>query len=171
MPLRRTRRTYTTLRQSDGLKPALIDWYDSCLAPELKAAALPADNVDCDVRLAPHNSTSGDSSYQIENEPVGWTNAGTGESTAENTLFVLSISEFNRYLELRTLNKQGYSDPSELDALISVSWWLRSPGSHEKYAPTVSISTGYDTDGPIVSASGPEHKAGFRPALWIQIIE
>jgi hypothetical protein len=147
---------YTRLNDSDGLRPALNDWFSTVLAPELRKLALPAENVNNDVREA--GEWFGDfeafSSMRNENEPAGWTFAGSGEATPENSLFVLSISEVNKYRNLGTLN------------LNDAFFWLRSPGFSDKHRVAVMVVS--DTERlPIVSSTRAFHKFGFRPALWV----
>jgi len=157
---------YTFLGQSDGLRIALNTWFVDTLAPELRENALPAENVDNDVRL-----TIGDDADRLiyhevtvhENEPAGWTAAGTGTASPENSLFVLSVSEVNKYSKLGTLNMQGKKfSPS--GNLVPASWWLRSPGS-SSLSPVAVMSAGGTF--PHVSAVPATEKYGFRPALWI----
>lgn len=157
---------YTFLGQSDGLRIALNAWFVDTLAPELRENALLAGNVDNDVRL-----TIGDdvdlSFFEVtvhENEAAGWTVAATGAASPENSLFVLSISEVNKYSNLGTLNIQG-KQVSPYGNLVPAAWWLRSPGSCSE-GPVALMSAG-DTKGAVITVVPATEKYGFRPALWI----
>lgn len=146
---------YTRLGDSDGLRPALNAWFEDMLAPELKSNALPAKNINNDVRSEP----SGGLIAFSENEPAGLTSAGSGFATPENSLFVLSISEVHQY------NKKGDFLGFEKRGL----GWLRSPGAGwtQDYPDNNTVTcVGGDTVSGICQTSAIE-KNGFHPALWI----
>ncbi len=161
--------TYTRLNDSDGLKPALKQWFAKNLSLELKERALPVENMDNDVRK--ELNTVEDSSEEHmaiydENEQEGWTTAGSGIATPENSIFVLSISEVNQYESLGTLNIQNVQYKVENpNPYILAYWWLRSPGSG---TDTVAIMSEADTTREAIFTSvSATAKIGFRPALWI----
>jgi len=161
---------YTFLGQSDGLRIALNAWFVDTLAPELRENALPAENVDNDVRLtigASANENVAEVFYGVtahENEAAGWTVAATGTASPENSLFVLSISEANKYSNLGTLNVQGKRFADE-GHLVQAAWWLRSPGGSSD--SPVALMWACDSVGAYVSIASATSKYGFRPALWI----
>ena len=162
---------YTFLGQSDGLRIALNTWFVDTLAPELRENALPAGNVDNDVRLtigASANENVAEVFFVVtvhENEAAGWTVAATGTASPENSLFVLSISEVNKYSNLGTLNVQGMVRVVPEGHFVPAAWWLRSPGISSE-GPVALMSAG-DTDGARITAVPASEKYGFRPALWI----
>ena len=165
---------YSFLENSDGLRIALKNWFTETLAPELKVIALPVENVNNDVQLKPRdgNTKCPNESLEIleafsnraafENGPDGWTKAGVGVATPENSLFVLSISEVNKYIDFGTLNKQGF-----LPSYQPTSWWLRSPGSH--VMDPIAVMCTSDSDGPRIISGPATEKHGFRPALWVSL--
>jgi len=161
---------YTVLGQSDRLRPALDAWFANSLAPELQEVALEAHNVNNDVR----STAERDGDFDVEeNEAAGWSVAG-GIASQENPLFILSISEVNKYKETGTLDMQGMAYLDERNIFVPAVWWLRSPGSSPKSVATVSpgdtvVSPG-DTVGPEISTALATEKHGFRPALWIDRI-
>jgi len=161
---------YTSLGQSDGLRIALNEWFVYTLAPELRENALPAGNVDNDVRLNIGDDVDYSFWHQItahENEAAGWTVAATGAALPENSLFVLSISEVNKYSNLGTLNVQGMMRVIPEGHFVPVAWWLRSPGS-SSYSPVALMWAGdSEIEGFYVSVVAATSKFGFRPALWI----
>lgn len=82
-----------------------------------------------------------------ENNPFNGTNGGID---TEDTIFLLSISEVNRYL------------PKYFDRSIGPRWWLRTPGDTSNRAMYIGSDGqrqyfGYD----VVS------DLGVRPAMWI----
>ena len=143
---------YTPLSDSDGLKPVLNMWFDDILAPELRAAALPVENVDNDVRNSVFETE--DLEIFLENEPEGWSRAGIGIATSENSLFILSISEVNKYESLGTLNTAGF-------------YWLRSPGGSLEY-PIAFMGVNDSTGAYRFSNTRATERRAFRPALWIK---
>jgi len=168
---------YTFLGQSDVLKLALDDWFIVKLAPELKEIALPVENINNDVRTEPgaNEVNSHDTFFDVavfENESAGWTSAGTGIATADNTLFVLSISEVNKYKNYGTLNIEGVTtiwNERANDFFIS-AWWLRSP-SYSTLAPMVCIRTDNSDKSWFISIRNANRPSGFRPALWVVSID
>lgn len=156
---------YTFLGQSDRLRPALDEWFTDSLAPELKEAALEAQNVNNDVRSTAESEGIDFFGVAVhENEKAGWSVAG-GKATQENPLFILSISEVNKYTRLGSLNMQGMAHIVEHDLYAPAAWWLRSPGSSVE-APVAIVSAG-DTNSARITAAPATEKYGFRPALWI----
>ncbi|MBS3988437.1 MAG: hypothetical protein KGZ44_00640, partial [Dethiobacter sp.] len=82
-------------------------------------------------------------------------------------LFVLSISEVNKYSNLGTLNVQGMMRVIPEGHFVPVAWWLRSPGS-SSYSPVALMWAGdSEIEGFYVSVVAATSKFGFRPALWI----
>ncbi|HSV86682.1 MAG TPA: DUF6273 domain-containing protein [Levilinea sp.] len=158
---------YTRLGESDMLRPALNIWFTNILAPELKEIALPAENVDNDVRFEP-----GGTEWQSENSLEGLTRAGDGIALPENALFVLSISEVNQYftnstnnITLKITNRVLRRPNRELRGTdVARSWWLRSPSGNPAY-PIAYVSV--DTEAFIFNLSADE-PIWFRPALWIR---
>ncbi|MBS3902010.1 MAG: hypothetical protein KGZ54_08345 [Dethiobacter sp.] len=163
---------YTFLGKSDRLGPALNAWFANTLAPELREVALVAENVNNDVRLTAegYGLTAEDDVLKFhaevvhENGTAGWSVAG-GTASQESRLFILSISEVNKYVTLGTLNMQGMEYLIEHGLYVPAGWWLRSPGSNVK-SPVAIMSAG-DTDGARIVAAPATEKSGFRPALWI----
>lgn len=157
---------YTFLGQSDRLRPALDAWFANTLAPELKEVALDAENVNNDVRLTAEGDVENFFEEVIhENGTAGWSIAASGTTSPENSLFILSISEVNKYVTLGTLNMQGMTYLIEHDLYAPAAWWLRSPGSSAE--DSVAIMSAGDTNGAKITAAPATEKYGFRPALWI----
>ena len=153
-----SRNIFTCLSGSDELRPVLNAWFTDILAPEIREIALPAHNLDNDVRSEP--GFEGDSFEALtaiskENKPAGWTRAGTGTAAPENSLFVLSISEVNKYQELGSLNKYGNS-----------GYWLRSPGLSSGTVSFMSVDA--STGRTRISCAHATERLGLRPALWIR---
>jgi|GEM_PF-3717962 len=108
--------TFVTLSNSDGARPALNAFWNT-IDPALRVAARPAAGIDTDVFSAPTYRN-----LPAENAPAGLTfvNPANPPVTANNALFILSLSEYNRYNPPTgrplTMGNQQYSI------------WLRSPG-------------------------------------------
>lgn len=87
----------------------------------------------------------------------------------QDKVFLLSIEEANEYFSFnftRRCKCTAYAKESA-DFTVShdyISWWLRSPGSEQKYAAEVSEDGSLKTYGMLVSV----HHA-VRPALWIDL--
>ena len=156
-----TANSYVRLQDTNRLRPALNTWYDTNLGSELRTRALPANNLDNDVRSGPSMPWD----WDLENAPAGWTSAGTGTAAANTALFVLSISEVNRYSAAGTLN-QIARDPNGNARL----WWLRSPGTG-----TTGPASNVRENGQIAhvnsTAASMLTVQGFRPAMWITVAE
>ncbi|MCL1881877.1 MAG: hypothetical protein FWF76_06840 [Oscillospiraceae bacterium] len=154
---------YTRLGDSDVLRPALNEWFVYELASELKERALPAMNLDNDVRLSPSSNVD---ERLRENSSEGLTYAGEGEATAENSLFVLSLSEVNQYNRAGEFlgGMMGFFGRNER---LGVGW-LRSPGVSYK-SPNLQTLVGehHDTDGPLITPATADYYGYFRPALWV----
>jgi len=144
---------YIRLHNSNRLRPTLNTWFNNTLAPELKAIAMPAENLQNDVRPEPGGF------WTNENEPAGWTSAGLGAATASNALFVLSVSEANRYAT--TLNRVSYDVNARTQPR---QWWLRSPGGAAGGNITVAH---IDVSGSMNASTATNAALGFRPALWV----
>lgn len=164
-----TTNVHTFLGQSDGLRLTLDAWFADVLAPELVEGALTADNLDNDVRLRA-GPISGWESWQVhralaaENAPAGLTRAG--ESTSENPLFVLSVSEVNEYRRRGTLNKEGLEYFPRLNEYLPISWWLRSHGTS---AGTVAIVRWAESERTwFLDNTQASDELGFRPAMWVR---
>jgi len=151
--------TYVRLQLSHSLRPRLNNWYNDMLAPELKSIALPAANLDNDVRSAP--STNFNDGFRNENAPAGWTSAGAGAATVSNALFVLSVSEFNRYIAAGTLNRDANTPQGTMQY-----WWLRSPGVVNNVDLDTPVAIlGLFTSPTVTSAT--DARIGMRPTLWV----
>jgi len=167
-----TTNTYTFLTQSNGLQPALSEWFTENLAPELRAVALPAENVDNDVRTEPmpidgRERAQANMDFRTENAAAGFTRAGYGMATPENSLYILSVSEVNEFRRRGSLNKEGYIYIHYRNTNLPTSWWLRSPGVCE--LSTVAIVWWHASDRIwFFEAVSANERFGFRPALWIQ---
>ena len=140
---------YKRLNESDVLRYALNEWFKYALATELKEVALPAKNIDNDVRSEP-----GGLGWEMENSLEGLSAAGAGSATPENSLFILSISEVNQYFGSR----------KALQGICLRSWWLRSPGGDAE-RPIAYVRV--DTEAFIWHVEATE-SMWFRPALWIK---
>lgn len=144
--------TFVRLHDSDRLRPALNEWFGG-IAPEVMRFALPAENLENDVRSVP----GGTAPWAAENSAAGWTSAGEGVANGENALFVLSVSEANRYASVLNLGAPTTGGSS-------ATWWLRSPGAAGSVANVNwdGALRGAAADGNATSTSH-----GFRPAMWI----
>ena len=153
---------YTRLSQSN-LRVGLDIWGAMNLAPELAARARVPNNVDNDLRAA-HGGVW--ATILAENEAAGWTSPGVAAANAPGALFVLSISEVNRYAAaVGTTNAERRA----YDHLYSWSrrdWLLRSPGTNALH-PVTQVSSGgaLNNANTGVVSSG----IGARPALWINL--
>jgi hypothetical protein len=161
---------FVPLHRSDRLRPALNHWFNNTLSPELRARALPANNLNDDVRSHPGNVPN----WYRENEAAGWTSAGSGTATASNSMFVLSLSEVNRYFPVDHASPV-VAAPSLVAANTEGSlsaWWLRSPGG-----PFSQLDSHYQAHTTAISVTGtlqsrdvnpdPDTNIGFRPVLWV----
>lgn len=155
---------YVRLQNSDGLRPALNTWYDNQIGADLRTRALTAVNVENDVRLNVHPGPFGD--WYMENEAIGWTSAGDKATKAEQAIFVLSISEVNRYGSIGTLNSLA-TVPGGTRASL---WWLRSPGPGS-VGPISCIRDNGSVSSMRGSASAQLSNNGFRPTMWITLEE
>jgi len=152
-----TTAVYTRLSQSN-LRGTLNDWGNENLAPELAAGARVPNNVDNDVR----DVYEGDVWAVVfaENGAAGWTSPGVAAANAPGALFVLSISEVNRYAAtVGTTNAERQARDTDGTAR---HWWLRSPGN-PRTTSTVAI---VETHGNLVPTNVTGHLS-FRPALWV----
>jgi len=153
-----TTNVYRRLSQSH-LRAVLNSWGDLNLAPELAARARTPNNVDNDVRSA---HSTGHNMWREENGAAGWTSPGAAAVNAPGALFVLSVSEVNRYAAaVGTTNAERRT--SDLDGR-SRHWWLRSPGGG---SPVAHVSNNGEIGS--VSANFANATQGVRPALWISI--
>jgi hypothetical protein len=161
---------FVPLHRSDRLRPALNDWFNNTLSSELRARALPANNLTEDVRSLPSSEVN----WYRENESAGWTSAGSGTATATNAMFTLSLSEVNRFFPVEHASPVVV-EPSLVAAGTDGSlsaWWLRSPGG-----PFSQWDSNYQAHVTAISVTGtlqsrdvnprPDTNIGFRPALWI----
>ena len=156
-----TSNDYVRLSNSNRLRPALNNWYNNNLGSELRARALPANNIDNDVRSGPSMPWD----WDLENAAAGWTSVGTGTATAVNSMFVLSISEFNRYNAAGTLNRLA-RDPGGSARM----WWLRSPGTGTT-GPGSNVRETGAINHANTTAAGFISAVGYRPAMWITVAE
>ena len=147
---------YTRLSESH-LRTALNDWGTENLAPELAARARLPYNVDNDVRAAP-----GTHGWQLENGEAGWTSPGATAANAPGALFVLSVSELNRYASAvgSTLEERTATDTND----TAIGWRLRSPGNNVD-TPTTRVNSRGNVNAP--HAHEMIALLGARPALWI----
>ena len=161
---------FVPLQRSDRLRPALNDWFNNALSPELRERALPASNLNNDVRSSPSYVQN----WYRENETAGWTSAGSGIATAANSMFILSLSEVNRYFP-GDIAAPLAPEPSRVGANtygFTSAWWLRSPGG-----PIDRLDSDYQATATAISVTGalqvrevnprPDTNIGFRPALWV----
>ena len=155
--------SFVNLQNANHLRPALNTWYDNALAPELRMRALPANNLENDVRTV----LSMVWDWGLENGPAGWTSAGTGTATANIALFVLSVSEVNRYDAAGTLNRIA----TEPGGSIERFWWLRSPGTGTTGPATHVRENGRILQANATASGGQLTMQGFRPAMWITVAE
>jgi hypothetical protein len=161
---------FVPLHRSDRLRPALNDWFNNTLSSELRVRALPASNLLSDVRSQPGN----DPNWYRENESAGWTSAGSGTATAANAMFVLTLSEVNRYFPVEHTSPivaESSLVAANTEGSLS-AWWLRSPGG-----PFSQWDSNYQAHATAISITGtlqsrdvnpsPDTNIGFRPALWV----
>lgn len=158
--------SYVRLQDTSHLRPALNDWYENNLGPELQERALTALNLENDVRSVPEPGPLWD--WDIENASSGWTSAGGEASRAEEALFVLSISEVNRYSGAGTLNRIATAHQGGVAAR---SWWLRSPGTGSVGPATSVREAGNILQINSTGSGGQVTHHGFRPAMWITVEE
>lgn len=139
---------FTSLSESDVLRPTLDAWFANILAPELRERALPAENID---------NVASDMEHELQRiDPRLLTHVGAGSVTPQNAMFVLSITEVRKYAESGTFN-------------ILYRSWLRSPGVSEG---RVAQSGASDPDRGRRRLNFCEadatRESGFRPAMWIR---
>ena len=159
-----TTNVYTRLTQSN-LRTVLNLWGGANLAPELVARARTPDNVDNDVR---QGNTAGFNAWSTtENESAGWTSPGAAAANAPGALFVLSISEVNRYAA--TVGTTNAARVARDMAGVAHNWWLRSPGLYPNNNNVATVARGGDLGVRPANIMQPDPGtgAGFRPALWI----
>ena len=151
---------YTRLSQSN-LRVRLDTWGAENLAPELRERARVPNNVDNDLRS--NWDTTNPAWSATENGAAGWTSPGAAAVNANEALFVLSISELNRYAAaVGTTNAERIARNAAGAANL---WWLRSPGNSAA-SPAVLVSAGGFLQG--TSATNMNATLGARPALWIK---
>lgn len=147
---------YARLSNSHYLRPALNQFWRG-ISEEIRSRAVPANGIDNDVRSAPGG-------WELtENLAVGRTtpNGNEVEVTAENTLYILSLSEVNEYFA-------NHDDRIATDVEgTSRNWWLRTPGGNLRNPVAFVNSSGVIAS--TEATDGTEAKTGFRPALWIYI--
>jgi hypothetical protein len=154
--------TFVPLHRSNVLRPALNAWFYDNLSPELRMRAVTAANVDGDVRSEP----GGRDGWQRENAAEGWTIPDSGSFvTASNTIFILSVSEVNRYFGDNLADRVAI----RVDDILTAPWWLRSPGAGATLVTNNTMSF-VDSTGIIhPSRANRYSNIGFRPAMWINL--
>ena len=150
---------YTRLSQSN-LRTVLNTWGSENLALELAARARVPNNVDNDVRAAPSQLNG----WQEENGAAGWTSPGAATANAPGALFVLSISELNRYAA--AVGTTGTERRARNAAGMTKRWWLRSPAGTSSSGVVMMNVNGYLTSS---AATFTDAVQGVRPALWITL--
>ncbi|MCF0229572.1 MAG: hypothetical protein HUJ76_07785 [Parasporobacterium sp.] len=112
-------------------------------------------------------------SHVVNDDNAEWeTEAG---NDTEDRIFLLSLDEADKYFaddESRiasctayALAQAGFKTDGDTDDTEGYNWWLRSPGSSEKYIAKVNYNGKIDPYGfPNMPAIG-----AVRPALWINI--
>jgi len=151
---------YARLSQSN-LRGALDDWGAENLASELAERARVPNNVDNDLRS--DWDTTNPAWSATENGAAGWTSPGAAAVNANEALFVLSISEVNRYAAaVGTTSEERIARNA---AGAANHWWLRSPGDG-----LFSVSV-LDFRGTVFNAMADSSVMNFgaRPALWINL--
>jgi len=133
-------------------------WGAMNLAPELAARARVPNNVDNDLRATHVNWSA------AENGAAGWTSPGAAAANAPGALFVLSISEVNRYAAaVGTTNAERIARNT---AGTAINWWLRSHGMTTTSPVSIVNILGN------VNSAGAHYMTtafGARPALWINL--
>jgi len=150
---------YTRLSQSN-LRVALNTWGAANLAPELAERARVPDNVDNDVRDAPGSWWP----IAEENGTAGWTSPGAATANAPEALFVLSISEVNRYAA--AVGTAGTERVARNTVGVAHHWQLRSPGESVPF-PTLAVTASGSVGFWIATTAA--SNTGVRPALWINL--
>ena len=142
-------------------------WTHNVAGTTLADAAVQAVGLNRDVRTTHGNWNAG------ENSANGWTSPGVGTSvTSRNSLFILSVSEVNRYFSATTgangrqaqTPAQFAANPNSPATADNTPWWLRSPGSSAAH-PCSDVST----SGNVGNATASLASRGLRPALWIAL--
>ena len=94
-----------------------------------------------------------------------WQTTGGGDTA--DRIFLLSYAEAWRYFETDEARRCRLTVYAEADAPaekdLNVFWWLRSPGSGQRYALNVSLDGTRHSDG-VTSERG-----FIRPALWVRV--
>jgi len=157
-----TTNVYTRLSQSD-MRRLLNNWGAANLAPELRERARVPNNVDNDVRS--NWDTTSPAWSAAENAAAGWTSPGVAAANANEALFILSISEINRYA-----SAVGTTNAERVMRTVAqnwaIHWFLRSPGNSENLPVAIVATNGAIS---ARNAPAPGETAGFRPALWIML--
>lgn len=149
---------FVTLSNSDGARPALNAWWPT-IDPALRAAARPAQGIDVDVHSAPNGRD-----LMVENGAAGMTSVDPANPavTPQNTLFVLSVSEYNRARAAGTMRENIPMHGTQLHI------WLRSPGLDSSMSRVVRI-LGTPSPNFIVAVHNTSvQTANLRPAMWIE---
>jgi len=152
---------YTRLGESHA-RTVLNNWWGPNVTGELRAAAVPALNVENDVRY-----TDWHLGWWEEQGPDGMSAPGTGTvaENGSNALFILSISEVNTY----------FADDAA--RVTNYHWWTRSSGipldahvtivvGHQGVIgaqPADAVEMLFIYEGALILANG------LRPALWINV--
>ena len=160
-----------------NIRTELDKWWDDNISPQMRNAALPfAPLTDVRTGTAPLGAN-----WQQEDEDAGLSApaARTTTISGPTALFILSISEANRFLDnlsaydvILTDTAISAVDLSEYQTPRPRGWWLRSPGGYANnilapmsgvsYTPIMHVG-----EAVIVSASTSYDQFGLRPAMWI----
>jgi len=152
-----TTNIYTRLGVSNA-RAALNNWWGPNVTGALGNVAVPALNVENDVRSA-HGSWNNN-----EQGAAGISAPGSGavQENGSNALFILSLSEVNRYFT----NTDG-ARRAALHGGTATNWqpwWLRSPGN-----TATNRVAGISTAGHRNARPANNTEPGLRPAMWIHI--
>jgi len=164
---------YTRLGESNA-RTALNNWWAPNVTGALRAAALPALNVENDVRDA---WTDNWDVTEIGNAGLTAPGAGTVAANGSNALFILSLSEAAMYFDYEDFARIAFEPGGSMDD--PQSWWLRSPGGRDQWKYASRIETcGQPVPTSAHSILGEEGTGdeffvpvGLRPAMWIHVGE
>ena len=154
-----------------SIRAELTGWWDN-VSPSLQARAVPVIGADRDVRDTWYGYT------QTELGAAGLTSPGTGAADG-TALFILSISEVNRYFGVSASNpERSTTAPHETDATngapsrigVHVGWFLRTPArSNPAGINTVAAINTIGARANRQAVSTPGNLYGVRPALWVSV--
>lgn len=144
-------------------------WNDNVVSTELAGMARGATGANLDVRTSAvlGGNWTPWTEWAGEDEVLGVTTPANEAVANASALFVLSVSEANRYFGNSGIGNNAARVANGYGTDTPISWWLRSPGDAAvNPVAAVDFLGTVTTKGPNAVSVG-DVSTGFRPALWI----